>query len=121
MSISENNIVHFSSMAIAPEYKLLQLLFSDFTSERTVQGYRDIIDEIEEIERGEINESPEPWALTDSFDNEFTIKKETTFFKVLSAAGGWEYLEMPTAEFKDLLLKWIRFKEINKAAFSTGH
>jgi len=118
MSISKDGTVYFSSYTPYPEYKMLEHLFSNFSSERRLDGYQAMLEEVEQIERGEILESPEPWGLVDAPDNEFRITREVVNFEMLSNVRGWEYLQMPTAEFKGLLLKWIKFIEINTAAFS---
>jgi len=117
MFITDSNHLMFHVHPVSPEYEMLTYLFSSVLSEGRLDGYQAMIDEIEQIERGEILESPEPWGLIDDPNNEFRIKGETTYFEMLTA-DGWKYLEMPTAEFKDLLLMWIRFVETNTAAFS---
>jgi len=117
MFITDDGRMMYHASPVSPEYGMLGLLFSSVISEGRLDGYQSMIEEIEQIERGEITESPDPWPIIDAVDNGFTIKGETTYFEMLNK-DGWEYLQMPTAEFKILLQVWIKFVETNRAAFA---
>jgi len=115
--VSENGALYMTSTAREKKYRMLEYIFStEGKPADALPGLQYMVKEIEAIERGEMAELPEPWVLVDLPNNEYTVKGDTVYFEMGAFSEETEYLQMPTLEFKELLLQWIKFVQVNAAA-----
>jgi len=92
-------------------YLLLGYVFDG----RYKEWYPELLSEIEQIEKGE-KERNEECGLVDLSDpGELIIYKDIT---ILEREEEGKRIEIPTSEFKQLVIDWIKFVDVNTKAFT---
>jgi hypothetical protein len=111
--IRESKSLWFNSEAYDPKYYLLtELIKGDY-----LPFYRNFIFEISEIEKGKKDVFEDSYDVGGGLSFELKITKETTYCETWTDVR--KCLELPTAEFKELIENWIKFVEVNTAAFKS--
>jgi len=78
--------------------------------------YQNFLSEISEIEKGNKEEFEDSYDVGGGLIFELKITKEVTYCETWVEER--KCLELPTSEFKELVQNWIKFVEVNTAAFS---
>lgn len=114
-TLFENGILtRFGAAPLRKEYKVVSCFFSSFVQDG-LEEYKDVLSILHEIDQGKI--SYETWPLRDSVNASLWMDKEICVFTNDESYEELAKVEMPTAEFKALLLKWMKFIEVNTAEF----
>jgi hypothetical protein len=106
----------FSSVAPQREHKVLCIFFTSLI-EDGLDKYYEVLNVIEDINTGNLEE-PELFSLIDVGGAYYYFYKDKSYFIYEKKDGGPGSWIMPTSEFKELLLRWIKFVETNIEAFS---
>jgi hypothetical protein len=105
----------FNGRAVQGEFELLEYLFSTGTGPvMNISGSRSLLEEIRGIESGD-REMDESWGLRDwQPTGNLIIRRDKTLLEIREQG---KRLELPTSEFRTLVETWIKFVEVNTAAF----
>ena len=92
----------------------LHLLFNSLGAEN-LPFYRDLLNEIDLIEKSKNEVFEDSYDVGGGLSFELKITKEITICETWAAER--KVLELLTPEFKELVENWIKFVEVNTAAF----
>jgi hypothetical protein len=105
----------FNSVALRKEHSVVTLFFST-SLEYCLDKYYEVLSIIDDVNTG-TTEDPELFSLIDVAGAYYYFYKDQSYFRYEEADGGPGSWVMPTSEFKELLLRWIKFVEANIEAF----
>lgn len=109
--IHKKKNISFWSEGYDPEYNILTKIFKD----DNLYFFKNILEEIIQTEKKESYVFEDIYGVGGGLSFELKIAKETTTCETWDKAR--IILEIPTKEFKELVENWIKFVEVNTAAF----
>jgi hypothetical protein len=106
-----NKNIRLWSEGYGSEYDLLTKIITG----DNLLFFKDISQEINHVEKGENYVFENSYDVGGGLSFELKITKQTTTCETWDKARN--ILEIPTKEFKELVENWIKFVEVNTAAF----
>jgi hypothetical protein len=101
----------FSSVAPQREHKVLCIFFTSLI-EDGLDKYYDVLNVIDDVNTRK-TEEPELFSLIDVAGAFYYFYKDQSYFSYEKKDGGPGSWIMSTSEFRELLLRWMRFVETN--------
>ncbi|MFK7061505.1 hypothetical protein V3Q90_15410 [Flavobacterium oreochromis] len=99
------------------DYKIVDPLYRLFgyTDIDNIPFYRNLLSEIARVENGNNEVFEDSYDVGGGLSLELKITKDVTYCETWTDVR--QCLELPTSEFKKLVANWIKFVEVNTAAF----
>jgi hypothetical protein len=113
MHVREDGSLRFNSEPYGSKYYLLSELFRGDSV--TFPFFNNFLTQIQQINQGKKEVFEDSYDVGGGLSFELKITKETTTCETWTDVRN--ILELPTSEFKELVENWIKFVEVNTAAF----